>query len=181
MSHWNFWEWLAYGCIWIAALCSAADMGVKMAPNLRERMARVISSPWWGFTPLVAISLGTIILLLREFFVLPNIPVWFALFLPLVVALGAVVLLLARMPRRKRRTFEKISERLESLLDDGRKLRATDLNEQQNWASSVDRYLKEVGEIDEAVMFRTLASHQERIGKLRLILGRIANRAKNAR
>src|SRR5260370_40289703 len=75
MAHWNFWEWMAYALVWVSALISAADMGLKMAPELRERMLPVLSSAWWAFTPLVAIVLATLIFLSEAAGVpLPQIP-----------------------------------------------------------------------------------------------------------
>jgi hypothetical protein len=46
------------------------------------------------------------------------------------------------------------------------------------WAQRVDKYLVEIGELDEAVMFRTLSEHKDRMNKLRRIMGRAGVRAK---
>jgi hypothetical protein len=94
MSHWNFWEWLAYTCVWVAALISAADSGVKIAPELKQKLSPILTSQWWAFTPLAAMSIGTLIFLLRELGTpLPNLPniavLWIALFAALVLVLAA--------------------------------------------------------------------------------------------
>jgi hypothetical protein len=66
MSHWGFWEWLAYSGLWISAIILAADIGLKISSDLREKFASVIASPIWGFTPLILLTLSGAIFLVRE-------------------------------------------------------------------------------------------------------------------
>jgi hypothetical protein len=60
-SHWDFWAWLAYGCIWVSALILAADAGLRLSPDLRAKVGWVVHSPVWGFTPLVLILVSGVI------------------------------------------------------------------------------------------------------------------------
>jgi hypothetical protein len=102
MAHWNFWEWLAYSCVAVTAIILAADTGLRMAPDLKKRFAPLLESPWWGFTPLVAMTVGAILFLLREANVtLPNLPPppWWVN-MPL---LGAVLCLIWWDLKRRRR------------------------------------------------------------------------------
>jgi hypothetical protein len=66
MSHWTFWEWVAYAILFIAACITAADTGFKQSPILMEQLPHFIHSPWWGFTPVVLVLLATGILVARE-------------------------------------------------------------------------------------------------------------------
>jgi hypothetical protein len=66
MPYWGFWEWLAYTGIWVSAIILAADVGLKMSPDLRKKFDPIITSPLWGFTPLVLLTISGAILLGRE-------------------------------------------------------------------------------------------------------------------
>jgi hypothetical protein len=66
MPHWGFWEWLAYTGIWVPAIILAADVGLKMSPNLRKNFDPIITSPLWGFMPLILLTLSGAILLGRQ-------------------------------------------------------------------------------------------------------------------
>jgi hypothetical protein len=60
-QHWDFWAWLAYGCIWVAAIIQATDLGVRMAPEIRKKLERLVSAKIWGVGPLVLLSLSGLI------------------------------------------------------------------------------------------------------------------------
>jgi hypothetical protein len=45
------------------------------------------------------------------------------------------------------------------------------------WAGRVEKYLKEIGQPGEAVMFKTIPDFENKKGKLRKILGRVGGRA----
>jgi hypothetical protein len=65
MRHWTFWEWIAYGALFVAALITAADTSFKLAPNVTARLPEFFHSELWGFAPAVFVVAATIILLLR--------------------------------------------------------------------------------------------------------------------
>jgi hypothetical protein len=67
MRHWNFWEWVAYGCLFVAALIMAAETGFKTEPEVMEHLPAFFQSSLWGFSPAALVVLATIILFLREF------------------------------------------------------------------------------------------------------------------
>ena len=67
MRHWTFWEWVAYGALFVAALIIAADTGFKLTPDIMVRLPEFFHSASWGFAPVVLVISSTIILLLREF------------------------------------------------------------------------------------------------------------------
>jgi hypothetical protein len=67
MRHWTFWEWAAYTALFIAAVITAADNGLKQAPTVMEQLPRLFDSAWWAFSPLALIFISTIILVGREF------------------------------------------------------------------------------------------------------------------
>jgi hypothetical protein len=72
VSHWTFWEWVAYGSLFVAALIIAADTSFKLAPDVMARLPEFFHSEWWGFAPVVLVVAATIILLLREFVFKPR-------------------------------------------------------------------------------------------------------------
>jgi hypothetical protein len=67
MSNWTFWEWVAYAIMFVAAILIAADQGIKLAPELLQRLNGLIASPYWAFAPLALILLATGIFVSREF------------------------------------------------------------------------------------------------------------------
>jgi hypothetical protein len=68
MRHWTFWEWVAYGALFIAAMVVAADTGVRISPELAVHLPPFIHGVIWGTAPLAFVLLATTILVLREFF-----------------------------------------------------------------------------------------------------------------
>jgi hypothetical protein len=66
MRHWSFWEWLAYLCLLLGAMILAADTGIRVAPELAQRLP-VIGTPLWGFASLALVLMATLILVAREF------------------------------------------------------------------------------------------------------------------
>jgi hypothetical protein len=72
MSHWGYWDWIAYTALFIAAVILAADTGFKSAPRVMDRLPKLFRSGWWGFAPLVLVVVSTIILLGREYGYLNN-------------------------------------------------------------------------------------------------------------
>jgi hypothetical protein len=59
---WNFWEWLAYGSLWVAGMIEAAGGAMLRAREVRRRLPRVLRSHNWAFLPLGLLSVATIIL-----------------------------------------------------------------------------------------------------------------------
>ena len=53
MSDWGFWDWLAYGTTWVAAMVIAASAAVKIEPQLRERTPLFLKATRWGYVPLM--------------------------------------------------------------------------------------------------------------------------------
>ena|SRR5215471_14986125 len=66
MRDWGFWEWLAYGTMFVGALILAADTGVKLHPELQEYFWFMHSAAW-GFAPLILLVAGAIVLIGRSF------------------------------------------------------------------------------------------------------------------
>jgi len=66
MPDWRFWDWLAYGAMFVGALIIAADTGVRLSPELQKYFG-FMHSAWWGFAPLILIVAGTVILISRSF------------------------------------------------------------------------------------------------------------------
>jgi hypothetical protein len=67
MRHWAFWEWVAYGCLFVAALIVAAETGFKTEPEVMAHLPTFFQSPLWGFSPAALVVFATVILILREF------------------------------------------------------------------------------------------------------------------
>ena len=66
MVHWVFWEWVAYATLFIAATILAIDQGLKMAPDVRERMPRLLTGRLLPFVPIALVILGPAILVAHE-------------------------------------------------------------------------------------------------------------------
>jgi hypothetical protein len=71
MRHWTFWEWLAYGSLFVAALIMAAETGFKTEPEVMAHLPSFFQSALWGFSPAALVVFATIILILREFIFYP--------------------------------------------------------------------------------------------------------------
>jgi hypothetical protein len=66
MKQWTYWEWMAYGALWIAATVIALDTSFKLTSGqLRVAVAGLLDSPAWGFSPLFFVIAGTAILIFR--------------------------------------------------------------------------------------------------------------------
>jgi hypothetical protein len=77
-----------------------------------------------------------------------------------------------------------IEKRIGAFWDEGNALVLmagnTDDLSTKDWADRVEAYLTGAGLLDEAVMFKTLPTHKDRMNKLRRIWGRAAERARHA-
>jgi hypothetical protein len=67
MRHWGFWEWVAYGCLLVAALIMAAETGFKTEPEVMAHLPSFFESSLWGFSPAMLVVFATVVLFLREF------------------------------------------------------------------------------------------------------------------
>jgi hypothetical protein len=67
MSHWNFWEWLAYAGLWVAGIIEAAEAALIKVREIRRRLPAFLRSRNWAFAPLGVLLLSTIILVANEF------------------------------------------------------------------------------------------------------------------
>ena len=67
MRHWTYWEWVAYACIWVAAIILAADTGLRVSPELATHAPAFVHGTYWGFAPLGLVFLGTLILVASNF------------------------------------------------------------------------------------------------------------------
>jgi hypothetical protein len=66
MKRLSFTDWLAYGAIAIAAIILALDTGMTQAKEAGKLMPSFISSPVWGFAPLVLLMVGGAIFLAKQ-------------------------------------------------------------------------------------------------------------------
>jgi hypothetical protein len=66
MNKWGFWDWIAYGCLFTAALILAADQGLKGAPEVAAHLPNVLGRGLWSFAPLIFLLMATGIFLIRE-------------------------------------------------------------------------------------------------------------------
>jgi heme exporter protein D len=41
MSEWGFFDWLAYGTTWVAAIVIAISGAIKIEPNIRQQLPRL--------------------------------------------------------------------------------------------------------------------------------------------
>jgi hypothetical protein len=79
-----------------------------------------------------------------------------------------------------RQRLSAIEKKIGAFWDEGNALSlATDHLANETWANKVETYLTGVGLLDEAVMFKTLPAHKDKMNKLRRIWGRAAHRARH--
>jgi hypothetical protein len=62
---WKFWDWVAYACLFVAALFFAAEAGIKAAPDLAKHIPTYVGGSIWGFAPLILVLVATLILLIQ--------------------------------------------------------------------------------------------------------------------
>ena len=67
MGEWGFWDWIAYGTTWVAAIVAAALAAIKVEPHLREGIPAPLRANWWGFVPLVLLAIGLVGFLISWF------------------------------------------------------------------------------------------------------------------
>jgi hypothetical protein len=67
MARWGFWDWVAYGCLFIAAAVLAADQGLKGAPNVAAHLPSILSADILAFAPLGLVLIGSAILVIKDF------------------------------------------------------------------------------------------------------------------
>jgi hypothetical protein len=112
--HFGPWEFVAFGSLWIGAFMLAADVGVRMAPTLRDRipkLQKIQETGWWAFTPLVLLTLAGGVFLYRALGGgLPQVnyagaptsfPTWAYVPLALLTVVGVIWLFRQIGPRRK--------------------------------------------------------------------------------
>jgi hypothetical protein len=68
MSHWTFWDWIAYSCMFVAAVGLALSQLPKEAREVIESWSSVFSSPKWSFAPLVLVVIATVIFIVKTLF-----------------------------------------------------------------------------------------------------------------
>lgn len=70
MASWDFWDWVAYLCILVAALLLAAAAGLKGSPTLvPHHLPDWIRSEYWSFAPLLLLILSGAIFCVKAIFV----------------------------------------------------------------------------------------------------------------
>jgi hypothetical protein len=66
MSHWSFWDWIAYGCLGIAAFGLAIGTIWKEYPHMFQSWwPTFLSSPKWSFLPAIFFVIATLIFIFR--------------------------------------------------------------------------------------------------------------------
>jgi len=58
MSNWTAWDWIAYGCLGIAAFGLAMGAIWKENPAMFENWPLFFSSPKWSFVPMALFNSG---------------------------------------------------------------------------------------------------------------------------
>jgi hypothetical protein len=61
MAHWIFWEWVAYGALFTAAIGLAVDTSIRQSDTLKMKFGWLIEKRIWGFAPIVLMTVGTVI------------------------------------------------------------------------------------------------------------------------
>jgi hypothetical protein len=72
MSNWSAWDWIAYGCLGVAALGLALGSWGKENPEMLERLPSLFSSPRLAPVPAILFIIATVIFIIR--LVIPNSP-----------------------------------------------------------------------------------------------------------
>jgi hypothetical protein len=65
MSHWSFWDWIAYGCLGISAFGWALGAIPREHPHMFDSWPAFFASPKWSFVPAAFFVLGSAILMMR--------------------------------------------------------------------------------------------------------------------
>jgi hypothetical protein len=65
MWQWSFWDWIAYGCLGIAALGLAVGQILKDNRSMLEQLPAIFMSKKWAYAPIILFSLGSAILAVR--------------------------------------------------------------------------------------------------------------------
>jgi hypothetical protein len=66
MSHWSFWDWVGYTCIFIAAIGLALSALPERTRSMFESWP-IFTSPNWSFMPAILLVVATIIFIVRLF------------------------------------------------------------------------------------------------------------------
>src|SRR4051812_12046732 len=67
MRNWSIWDWIAYGCLAIAAFGAAIGAASKeVAPSMLDRLPEAFQSSLWTYFPVFLVILGTAILVVKE-------------------------------------------------------------------------------------------------------------------
>ena len=69
MSHWTAWDWIAYGCLGIAAFGLAFGAIWRENPAMFSGWPDFWKNSMWSFVPMALFALGTVVLIVRLFFV----------------------------------------------------------------------------------------------------------------
>jgi hypothetical protein len=165
--HFGPWELLAFSTVYIGAIMLAVDVGLRMSQTTRERfpgLDRFTESGWWGFTPLVLLTIGGAIFLASGLDLLPArqaglpIPGAGQFIAPIVLLLLVLAIWIAKRPRRHRAStapgdLANITKRLDEIdakLESVSRSAAPDL-------ADIDRQLGHAGKIMELAAERLAA------------------------
>ncbi len=58
MGDWGFFDWLAYGTTWIAAIVIAASGAIRIKSTLRRKIPQFMKWPFWSFVPILLLVIG---------------------------------------------------------------------------------------------------------------------------
>jgi hypothetical protein len=67
MSNWSAWDWIAYGCLAIAAFGLAAGQIQRETPTMFERLPAFFKSGRWSYVPAILVIVGTAALAAEHF------------------------------------------------------------------------------------------------------------------
>jgi len=62
-TKWGLWEWIAYGCIWVAAIMLAINTGFRESPAMTP--PHFLDTRLWGFTPLALLIISGVIMVIK--------------------------------------------------------------------------------------------------------------------